>query len=70
MYATPRKKDPQYDHSRQHATIPLTLHQHDGTELEIELVLSPDEMELHWALLERLIDRRDAENRAADLAAA
>lgn len=64
MYATPRKKDPRYDHNEQRATIPLLLHHGDGTTSEIDLVLNPDEVEMHWAQLDQLIDRRAKERSA------
>lgn len=58
MHATPRKKDPRYDHRAERASIALTLHRDDGTSTDVELHLGPDEVELHWAQLDRLIDRR------------
>lgn len=64
MYATPRKKDPRYDHNEQRATIPLSLHHGDGTTSEIDLVLNPDEVEMLWAQLDQLIDRRAKERSA------
>ncbi len=58
MHATPRKKDPKYDHGKELSTIAVTLHRDDGTRTDIDLVLTPSQVETHHVQLAQLSDRR------------
>ena len=59
MYATPTPGiDPKYDAGQRRGRIALTLHRDDGTTEPVELVMNPDEVETHQAILVRLIEKR------------
>jgi hypothetical protein len=58
-HATPLKRDAAYDHRAQQAALPVTVHYEDGGTCETMLVLTPSQVELHYAQLGRLIGARE-----------
>ncbi|MFP8961348.1 hypothetical protein ACLIYP_12410 [Streptomyces nanhaiensis] len=68
MHATPSKRDARYDRVRDRVTVPVTVHGDDGMSVETEMVLEPDQLELRYAQLGRLIERRDRCGRTGEWA--
>ncbi|MFJ3494836.1 hypothetical protein ACIPPJ_14740 [Streptomyces sp. NPDC086091] len=64
-HATPMRRDAVYDHRAQQAALAVTVHFEDGGSCDAMLVLTPAQVELHHAQLERLLDaRQSAQERA------
>ncbi|MFE6401788.1 hypothetical protein [Streptomyces alboflavus] len=57
-HATPKRRDIRYEPANQRTTVPITVHQLDGTAVDTLLVLTPDELQMYAIQLEQAIEQR------------
>ncbi|MFS8359076.1 hypothetical protein ACLVWO_05860 [Streptomyces sp. CWNU-52H] len=59
-HVTPMRRDAVYDHRAQQAALAVTVHHEDGGSYESVLILTPAQVELYHAQLERVLDARQS----------